>query len=105
VAEVVGRKLRELARNNQVVCVTHLPQIASFGTTHFHVWKEDVKGHTTARIRPLDTEKERIAEIARMLGGESVGPSAFHHAAELLATAQRTGRSRNRTGGTTTAAP
>src|SRR5258707_6327274 len=46
VAEVVGRKLQELATTNQVVCVTHLPQIASFGTTHFYVWKEDVAGHT-----------------------------------------------------------
>ncbi len=84
VAEIVGRKLRELAARNQVICVTHLPQIASFGTTHFYVWKEDVKGHTQARIRRLDDEEERVNEIARMLGGESVPASAVAHARELL---------------------
>ncbi|HEX2123053.1 MAG TPA: DNA repair protein RecN, partial [Thermoanaerobaculia bacterium] len=84
VAEVVGRKLQELAARNQVVCVTHLPQIASFGTTHFQVWKEDAGGHTRARIRRLDEPEERVAEIARMLGGESVPASAVAHARELL---------------------
>jgi len=84
VAEVVGRKLRELAASNQVICVTHLPQIASFGTTHFYVWKEDEGGHTRARIRRLDTKEERVQEIARMLGGESVPASALLHARELL---------------------
>lgn len=84
VAEVVGRKLQELATRNQVVCVTHLPQIASFGTTHFYVWKEDAAGHTRARIRRLDDAEERVAEIARMLGGEKVTASAVAHARELL---------------------
>ena len=83
-AEVVGRKLQELAARNQVVCVTHLPQIASFGTTHFYVWKEDAGGHTRARIRRLDDPEERVGEIARMLGGEKVSESAFAHARELL---------------------
>jgi DNA repair protein RecN (Recombination protein N) len=84
VAEVVGRKLQELAARNQVVCVTHLPQIASFGTTHFYVWKEDAAGHTRARIRRLDSEEERVQEIARMLGGATVTASATTHARELL---------------------
>jgi DNA repair protein RecN (Recombination protein N) len=84
VAEVVGRKLQELSARNQVVCVTHLPQIASFGTTHFFVWKEDSAGHTRARIRRLDDDEERVQEIARMLGGESIPPSAVAHARELL---------------------
>ncbi|MCU1230376.1 MAG: repair protein RecN [Acidobacteria bacterium] len=84
VAEVVGRKLQELAAGNQVICVTHLPQIASFGTTHFYVWKEDAGGHTRARIRRLDEHEERVSEIARMLGGESVPASAIVHAKELL---------------------
>ncbi len=88
VAEVVGRKLQELATTNQVVCVTHLPQIASFGTTHFYVWKEDVAGHTQARIRRLDGQEERVSEIARMLGGESIPASAVTHARELLESAQ-----------------
>jgi DNA repair protein RecN (Recombination protein N) len=84
VAEVVGRKLRELAGRNQVICVTHLPQIASFAATHFYVWKEDAGGHTHARIRRLDQHEERVAEIARMLGGETVLQSAVVHARELL---------------------
>lgn len=87
VAEVVGRKLQELSAKNQVICVTHLPQIASFGTTHFYVWKEDVAGHTRARIRRLDRDDDRIGEIARMLGGEKVTDSARAHARELWSAA------------------
>ena len=85
VAEVVGRKLQELSARNQVICVTHLPQIASFGATHFYVWKEDEKGHTRARIRRLDGQDERVNEIARMLGGEKITDSARAHARELIA--------------------
>jgi DNA repair protein RecN (Recombination protein N) len=84
VAEVVGRKLQELASRNQVICVTHLPQIASFGSTHFRVWKEDVDGRTTARIARLDSRDDRILEIARMLGGPSVSHSAMAHATGLV---------------------
>jgi DNA repair protein RecN (Recombination protein N) len=84
VAEVVGRKLQQLAARNQVICVTHLPQIASFGTTHFYVWKEEVGEQTRARIRRLDEHDERVGEIARMLGGEKITSSAIAHARELL---------------------
>ncbi|MFL6248339.1 MAG: DNA repair protein RecN [Thermoanaerobaculia bacterium] len=89
VAEVVGRKLQQLAARNQVICVTHLPQIASFGTTHFYVWKEESSGHTRARIRRLDDAEERIGEIARMLGGEKVSASAIAHARELVTASAR----------------
>jgi len=89
VAEVVGRKLQELAASNQVICVTHLPQIASFASTHFFVWKEDAGGHTLARIRRLDDAEERVAEIARMLGGEKIPASAVMHARQLLNGAKR----------------
>ncbi len=89
VAEVVGRKLQELAAGNQVICVTHLPQIASFASTHFFVWKEDTGGHTRARIRRLDDPEQRVAEIARMLGGEKVQASAIAHARDLLSGAKR----------------
>jgi len=89
VAEVVGRKLEELAARNQVVCVTHLPQIASFGSTHFVVWKEDAGGHTRARIRRLDDDEQRVNELARMLGGESIAPTAVLHARELLEASRR----------------
>jgi DNA repair protein RecN (Recombination protein N) len=88
VAEVVGRKLQQLAARNQVICVTHLPQIASFGTTHFYVWKEDAASHTRARIRRLDSPEERVSEIARMLGGEKITDSAIAHARELLTTSK-----------------
>ena len=84
VAEVVGRKLQELAAGNQVICVTHLPQIASFASTHFFVWKEDSREHTHARVRRLDDGEERVAEIARMLGGEKIPQSAIVHARQLL---------------------
>jgi len=95
VAEVVGRKLQELAAGNQVICVTHLPQIASFGSTHFFVWKEDAAGHTRARIRRLDSDDERVNEVARMLGGESIPASAVLHARELLEGARgRTAKAR-----------
>jgi DNA repair protein RecN (Recombination protein N) len=89
VAEVVGRKLQELSAKNQVICVTHLPQIASFGATHFRVWKEDAKGHTRARIMRLDDDEARIDELARMLGGETVSQTAVTHAKELLVSARR----------------
>jgi DNA repair protein RecN (Recombination protein N) len=92
VAEVVGRKLRELARSNQVVCVTHLPQIAGLAATHFRVWKEDVAGRTVARIARLDSREERVAEIARMLAGVEVSESARAHAAELLSAGESESR-------------
>jgi DNA repair protein RecN (Recombination protein N) len=91
VAEVVGRKLQDLAARNQVICVTHLPQIASFATTHFYVWKEDVAGHTRARIRKLEDDEARIAEVARMLGGEEVAASAVAHARELIGLSRASG--------------
>jgi len=87
VAEVVGRKLQDLAARNQVICVTHLPQIASFGSTHFYVWKEDVAGHTRARIRKLEDDEARVAEVARMLGGQQLSGTSFAHAQEMLTTA------------------
>ena len=62
--------------------------IASFGTTHFYVWKEDVAAHTRARIRRLEDDDARVSEIARMLGGEQVTASAVAHAKELLESAR-----------------
>jgi DNA repair protein RecN (Recombination protein N) len=88
VAEVVGKKLQELARRNQVVCVTHLPQIASRADIHFFVWKEDVRGQTRASIRKLESHEERVSELARMLGGETIPASAVLHARELLESAR-----------------
>lgn len=88
VAEAVGRKLRELAIDNQVVCVTHLPQIASLASVHFRVWKEDVGERTRARVERLDEMNQRIEEVARMLGGEAITDSARAHAADLIGRGQ-----------------
>jgi DNA repair protein RecN (Recombination protein N) len=83
VAEVVGKKLRELAEHDQVLCVTHVPQIAALADRHFLAEKQAVKGRTIARVRELDG-KERVAEIARMLAGEKVPETAMKHARVLL---------------------
>jgi DNA repair protein RecN (Recombination protein N) len=88
VAEVVGRKLRELAARDQVLCVTHVPQIAALAERHFLAEKRELKGRTVAVVRPLEG-KERVAEIARMLAGERVPDTALKHAQTLLAEAAR----------------
>ncbi len=83
VAEVVGRKLADLAGHHQVVCITHLPQIARFGDHHFRVIKETRSGRTRATIQSVD-RTERIREIARMLGGETITSAVMEHARELI---------------------
>ena len=82
-AEVVGRKLSELARHHQVICITHLPQIAKFGEHHLGISKHVTGGRTLTAIKPLDTE-DRCREIARMLGGEEITQTTLKHARELL---------------------
>jgi DNA repair protein RecN (Recombination protein N) len=79
----VGRKLGTLADHHQVICITHLPQIARFGDHHFNVSKHVSGGRTRTVFRRLD-RKDRIAEIARMLGGETVTPAVLAHAKELM---------------------
>ena len=82
-AEVVGRKLSELANHHQVICITHLPQIAKFGDHHFCITKQVMDGRTLTTIQPL-SEAERHQEIARMLGGEDITATTLKHARELL---------------------
>jgi DNA repair protein RecN (Recombination protein N) len=85
VAEVVGRLLRKLGQDRQVLCVTHLPQVASQAAQHFQVSKSTVAdGRTTSRIAPLGGA-ERVEEIARMLGGLEITATTRKHARELLA--------------------
>lgn len=85
VAEVVGRLLKRLGQDRQVLCVTHLPQVASQGTQHFRVSKGTVPdGRTVSRILPLPAS-ERVEEIARMLGGLEITATTRKHARELLA--------------------
>lgn len=86
-AEVVGRKLLALARHDQVLCVTHVPQIAALADRHFHAEKHETGGRTVATVRGLEG-KERVGEIARMLAGEQVPETALKHAAALLAGAR-----------------
>jgi DNA repair protein RecN (Recombination protein N) len=83
VAQVVGRKLKELARFHQVLCVTHLPQVAAFADTHFLVEKEERRGATRSRVSAL-AQAERIEEVARMLGGAEVTDKFRRAARELI---------------------
>jgi len=83
VAEVVGRLLRELGQRHQVLCVTHLPQVAACGNAHYQVAKEDAKGAVRSRIGALD-EAGRVEEIARMLGGIRITDTTRRHAREML---------------------
>jgi DNA repair protein RecN (Recombination protein N) len=85
VAEVVGKKLALLARRHQILCITHLPQIAKFGAHHFRILKAVSRGRTRTSITPL-TPEERVSEIARMLGGERITPITLDHAKEMLST-------------------
>ncbi|WP_019141824.1 DNA repair protein RecN [Noviherbaspirillum massiliense] len=85
VAEVVGRLLKRLGQDRQVLCVTHLPQVASQANQHFQVSKQSTKdGKTVSRIDALDA-KARIEEVARMLGGLEITATTRKHARELLA--------------------
>jgi DNA repair protein RecN (Recombination protein N) len=86
VAEVVGKKLSSLAEHHQVICITHLPQIAKFGNQHFCISKSVSNGRTITSIHPLN-EKDRLKEIARMLGGVEVTQATLDHAREMLETA------------------
>ena len=83
VAEVVGKKLKQVSASHQVICITHLPQIASKGVSHFHVAKEADEERTITSIRQL-SEQERLEEIARMVGGERITETTIKHAQEML---------------------
>ncbi|VXB54367.1 recombination and repair protein [Burkholderia sp. 8Y] len=85
VAEVVGRLLHQLGRDRQVLCVTHLPQVAARGDQHFQVAKSsDDAGGTVSTVTPLDKAR-RIEEVARMLGGIEITATTRKHAKEMLA--------------------
>jgi DNA repair protein RecN (Recombination protein N) len=84
VAEVVGRLLKRLGQDCQVLCVTHLPQVASQANQHFQVSKQSTDGRTVSSIDAMDA-KARVEEIARMLGGIEITATTRKHARELLA--------------------
>ena len=83
VAEIVGRMLREVGRRSQVLCVTHLPQVAAQADWQWSVAKEEVAGGVASRVRRLDGEA-RVEEIARMLGGATITSRTRAHAREML---------------------
>ncbi|HPB33222.1 MAG TPA: DNA repair protein RecN [Caldisericia bacterium] len=83
VGEMIGRKLLELSKNVQVISITHLPQIASFGDNHIQLMKS-VSGERTYLTAKTLNEEEKVYEIARMLGGVEITESAVNHAKELL---------------------
>jgi DNA repair protein RecN (Recombination protein N) len=89
IAEVVGRKLRELSKHHQVICVTHLPQIACFADRHHSVKKEVKSGRTVTVVDPLE-KGARVEEIARMLGGVKVTEKTRAHAQEMMENARKT---------------
>ncbi len=92
-ADPVGRTLWTLARRHQVLCVTHLPQIAAYADAHFTIRKVQQDGRTVTQVRRLDDE-ERAAELAAMIGGATSGPAVGASARELLERAARFRRSR-----------
>jgi DNA repair protein RecN (Recombination protein N) len=84
VAESVGQRLKRLARDTQVLCVTHLAQIACFADHHYYVEKFERAGRTLTTVTYLETGKERAAELARMLSGSQITDAALKHAAAML---------------------
>ncbi len=94
-AESVGKRLLDLSRDNQVLCVTHLPQIAAFARHHFHVAKNIVGGRTETIVKPLD-EEERVHELSRMLGGETITRTTQRHAEEMLEHSMKAGKLKSR---------
>ena len=83
VAEVIGHMLKQLGQRYQVLCITHLPQVASCGEQHWQVSKREEKKRVVSRITPLEYE-QRVLEIARMLGGAELTQTTRQHAAEML---------------------
>jgi DNA repair protein RecN (Recombination protein N) len=83
VAEIVGRMLKGLGRKHQVMCITHLPQVAASADHQWQVAKTGSKARVASRVTALDAD-QRIDEIARMLGGVKITETTRKHAAEML---------------------
>jgi DNA repair protein RecN (Recombination protein N) len=88
VAEAMGRVLAEVSLGRQVVCITHLPQIAAFADRHHRVSKRVAGGRTTSEVTPLEAAEERRQEVARMLAGATVTAAALENAGALIAAAR-----------------
>jgi DNA repair protein RecN (Recombination protein N) len=83
VAAKVARQLKELARSHQVICITHLHQIASLADHHFRVYKSTIKGRSVTKVKRLDYD-EKVREIAALISGEKISEKAMSGARELL---------------------
>jgi DNA repair protein RecN (Recombination protein N) len=90
VAEIVGQLLRRLGSQRQVLCVTHLPQVASQAHQHYRVNKISDGETTETRIEKLD-QSSRVSEVARMLGGVDITEQTLKHAGEMIQRAQKAG--------------
>jgi len=86
--QVVGKKLSVLAKNHQILCITHLPQLAAFSSEHFHISKIVADGETKALISKLNAE-EKVTELSRMLGGGEEAETSIKHAKELIKQAKK----------------
>jgi len=82
-ADIVGRRLRALGSAFQVLCITHLPQVAAYADTHFQIEKRVTRGRTRTTVRRLDAAG-RVDEVARMLGGDVITDGLRHSAREML---------------------
>ena len=82
-ASVVGRKLREIAERHQIICITHLPQIAAYGTSTDRIWKHSDDVMTYTSVDALNPD-EKVSEIARLLGGENITETTLESARELI---------------------
>lgn len=87
-SDKVGLKLKELGRVQQVICITHLAQIARYGNHQFRITKQVSGGRTATRITPLTCQEDRVKELARMIGGSRITDATLAHARELLDTAE-----------------
>jgi DNA repair protein RecN (Recombination protein N) len=87
-AEIVGKMLKQLGRRHQVMCITHLPQVAASADQQWQVAKTTTKAKVSSRVVALDTE-QRVDEIARMLGGVKITETTRKHAAEMLTGSER----------------
>ena len=83
VALRVGRMMEEMAKGHQLMAITHLPQIASKGDTHYFVYKDHSAEKSISRIRKL-SEQDRVSEIAQMIGGMNPSETAYQNARELM---------------------
>jgi len=90
-AFVIGKKLKEISCFHQVLCITHLPQIACCGDLHYKVEKISKRGKTTTFVKELEYN-ERLKEIARMLGGVKITEKAMEHAKEMLGSVNSKGK-------------